>query len=108
MHESKAVSGSAHFQQNGFSILPDVFGQHEIEGLIESISKIENAEGVRRRGGVYAVRNLLELSPEINELAHSLRVRSIADDNLAKTAFPVRGTLASRLDHLCGCQDRTA
>jgi hypothetical protein len=42
---------------------------------------------------VYAVRNLLHVSATINELAHSAKVRSIVEGNLAKSAFPVRGTL---------------
>ena len=49
--------------------------------------------GVRSRGGVYAVRNLLRLSPVINELAHSTKLSSIVEENLSKSAFPVRGLL---------------
>jgi ectoine hydroxylase-related dioxygenase (phytanoyl-CoA dioxygenase family) len=81
------------FLQDGFSILPGVFGEQEIQGLIGAISTIRNEDAVRSRGGVYAVRNLLHLSPAINELAHSAKVRSIVEDNLGQPAFPVRGTL---------------
>ena len=81
------------FKQDGFSILAEVFGQQEIEDLIGSISKIDGADAVRSRGGVYAVRNLLRLSPAINELAHGAKVNSIVEEHLGKAAFPVRGTL---------------
>jgi len=80
-------------QEDGFSILPSVFGGEQVEALIEIVSKIDDDKGVRSRGGVYAVRNLLQLSAQINELAHSVKVRSIVDEHLAKAAFPVRGTL---------------
>jgi ectoine hydroxylase-related dioxygenase (phytanoyl-CoA dioxygenase family) len=90
---TKAVSGQGNFRQDGFSILPGVFERREIENLVDAISRIDNDKGVRSRGGVYAVRNLLHLSPAINELAYSAKVRSIAKENLAKAAFPVRGTL---------------
>jgi hypothetical protein len=43
--------------------------------------------------GVYAVRNLLNLSPAIDDLAHSANLRSIAEEYLRKPSFPVRGTL---------------
>ena len=88
-----AVTRRGNLQQDGFSILPGVFGQRKIENLIDAISKIDNARGVRSRGGVYAVRNLLHLSPRINELAYSATLGSIVEDNFAKAAFPVRGTL---------------
>ena len=88
-----AVTRRGNLQQDGFSILPGVFGQRKIENLIDAISKIDNDRGVRSRGGVYAVRNLLHLSPRINELAYSATLGSIVEDNFAKAAFPVRGTL---------------
>ena len=81
------------FQQDGFAILSGVFGQPEIGDLIDAFSRIDAADAVRSRGGVYAVRNLLHLSPEINELAHSSKVRWIVEQTLGKPAFPVRGTL---------------
>ncbi len=43
------------FEDDGFSILPGVFGQDEIRRLIDSISSIADEQGVRSRGGVYPV-----------------------------------------------------
>jgi hypothetical protein len=91
--QKKEASGQGNFHEDGFSILPGVFGRQEIENLIGAISKIDNDRAVRSRGGVYAVRNLLQLSPAIAELASSDQVRSIVEENLAPAAFPVRGTL---------------
>ena len=79
--------------KDGFSILRAVLGRQQITDLIDAVSKVNDDKGVRSRGGVYAVRNLLQLSPAINELAHSAKVRSILEENLRKVAFPVRGTL---------------
>ncbi len=87
------VHGIRSFRQDGFAILPGVFQQQEIGCLIDATSKIDGNNAVRRRGGVYAVRNLLHLSPKINELAHSGKLQSIVEENLGKPAFPVRGTL---------------
>jgi hypothetical protein len=64
-----------------------------MEYLIDVVARIDGDDGVRSRGGVYAVRNLLHLSLAINHLAHSTRVRSIVEEYHGKAAFPVRGTL---------------
>jgi ectoine hydroxylase-related dioxygenase (phytanoyl-CoA dioxygenase family) len=88
-----AVNGGGSVLEDGFSILSRAFKHQEIEELIFAISRIDEDDAVRSRGGVYAVRNLLRLSPTINELAHSLKVRSIVEEYLGKAAFPVRGIL---------------
>ncbi len=89
----RPISALSHFQHDGYAILTDVFGPPEMVDLIAAFSRIDAADAVRTRGGVYAVRNLLHLSPEINALAHSAKLRSIARPVLGKAAFPVRGTL---------------
>jgi len=83
--------------ESGFSILPRVFRAEEIEGLIGVISRIDVDRGVRSRGGVYAIRNLLEVSEPIRELAWSSKVRSIVAAHLGPAAFPVRGTLFDKI-----------
>lgn len=60
----------------------------EVDHLINSLSTICDQNGVRSRGGVYAIRNLLTLSPVIRVLACSLTVRSIAEEALWSTALP--------------------
>jgi len=87
------VSVREHLRDHGFAIVHSVLGAQQIEDLVDAVSRISHNNGVRSRSGVYAVRNLLQLSPTINELAHSPELRSIVEENLAKSAFPVRGTL---------------
>ena len=52
-------------EEDGFSVLPNVFSKPELQTLIESVSQIQRHESVRSRGGVYAIRNLLQLSPVV-------------------------------------------
>lgn len=85
------------FDRNGFAILPSVFKPPEIDRLIDAVSRIAEDRGVRSRGGVYAVRNLLEVSGPIRELAWSPMVRAIVADRLGVGAFPVRGTLFDKI-----------
>jgi hypothetical protein len=89
----KTAAKRTNLQQDGFSILPGVFEQQQIDNLVAAISRLDNDNGVRSRGGVYAVRNLLHLSPPIHEFAYSAKVRSIVEASLGKTAFPVQGML---------------
>lgn len=85
------------FDQNGFTLLPLVFAPHEIAALIAAISSIAEECGVRSRGGIYAVRNLLEVSPPIRELAWSPRIGAIVAAHLGPSAIPVRGTLFDKI-----------
>lgn len=86
------------FRRDGFAVLSGVFGSQDVECLIEAVSRIDRPDAVRSRGGVYAIRNLLELSPKVNEVAHSRHIRSIVEEHLGAPAFPVRGTLFDKTD----------
>ena len=87
------TDSSISFREDGFLILPSAFRDWEIENLICALSEIDNCSAVRSRGGVYAVRNLLRLSPTIRELVHSPQMQAIVEEYLGDSAFPVRGTL---------------
>ena len=80
-------------ERDGYSILPAVFSARDVELLVETVSAINADRSVRSRGGVYAIRNLLAVSPAINELAHSAKLRSLVEPHLSQNAFPVRGIL---------------
>ena len=83
----------AEVDQNGFAIVPGLLKGEEVENLIQAISRADEQEGVRKRGGVYAIRNLFEVLPEAADLANSPSVMSLATDALGSNAFPVRGIL---------------
>jgi ectoine hydroxylase-related dioxygenase (phytanoyl-CoA dioxygenase family) len=84
--------------ENGFTVLPGVVSREEVSGLIEAICQPMATNAVRSRGGVYAIRNLLELSPEVNEFALSGRVPALIENLLRKPVFPVRATLFDKTD----------
>ena len=70
-----------------------MLSQDEMERLTSAISGVGGEGGVRTRGGVYAIRNLLRLSPEVRELAWTDQVRSMAGATLGSGAWPVRAIL---------------
>ena len=83
------------FERDGFAVVPGVVGAGEISKLIEALTEM-NSDGssVRRRGdGAYAIRNLLEGVPAVQNLAASKPIRSLVEHILGPGAFAVRGLL---------------
>jgi len=77
----------------GFSIVPDLLNAEEIDFLLAALASVENNGGVRKRGGVYAIRNLLDVVPAVAHLAESDKLTALVQSVLGKGAFPVRGML---------------
>jgi len=81
-------------ETSGYALVPSVLDCGEIQHLLSIPESVEESSpSLRRRGGVFAVRNLLEVSPEIRELAGSPVVRRLVEPILGPKAFPVRGIL---------------
>jgi ectoine hydroxylase-related dioxygenase (phytanoyl-CoA dioxygenase family) len=80
-------------QIDGFAIVPSVLQPTEIRGLISALDRIQDPETVRSRRGVYAIRDLLEVAPEIRRLAKSSSIRELVEPILGNSAFPVRSLL---------------
>jgi ectoine hydroxylase-related dioxygenase (phytanoyl-CoA dioxygenase family) len=83
------------FERDGFAVVPGVVGAGEISKLINALTEINSgASSVRRRGdGTYAIRNLLEGVPAVQNLAASKPIRSLVEYILGPGAFAVRGLL---------------
>lgn len=79
--------------QNGFAVVPDLLDREEVGSLVHAISKANEQDGVRKRGGVYAIRNLFEVVPEVADLARCPKIVGIAQNVLRGNAVPVKGTL---------------
>src|SRR4029077_8774661 len=79
--------------EKGFLVLPRILCVQELEHLKTELSSVASADGVRRRGDTYAIRNLLEACPAVRNLAESPQIRSLVDPVLGGDAFPVRSLL---------------
>lgn len=77
----------------GFAVVPGVLDERTVSSFEERLEAVEGGEGVLRRGGVYAIRNLLEVLPAARKLAHSSAVRALVEPVLGADCFPVRGVL---------------
>lgn len=84
---------AATVEHEGFAIVPDVIDEGAIERASLMLERAEHSAGVRRRGGVYAIRNLLEAVPELCELIDATRVRALAAQVLGASCFVARSIL---------------
>jgi ectoine hydroxylase-related dioxygenase (phytanoyl-CoA dioxygenase family) len=79
-------------RRDGFAVVPDVLDERAVSSFERSLEGVAAGEGVLRRGGVYAIRNLLEVLPAARELARSEAVRALVEPILGAGCFVVRGT----------------
>ena len=69
----------------------------EVEQLRTAVAAIPNGEEVRRRRGVYGVRNLLEICPAVEELARQTKIRQFVTPVLGESAFAVRAVFFDKV-----------
>jgi hypothetical protein len=78
------------FAREGYFIREGVLSRAEVEDLRTAVARIPDGGEVRRRRGVYAVRNLLEICPAVEELARQTKLRQFVTPVLGEGAFAVR------------------
>jgi hypothetical protein len=84
-------------QTDGFAIVEGVISRATVDNLLIALERIGDTGSVRKRGGIFAVRNLLDASPEVRELANSDAVRELVEPVLGAHFFPVRGILFDKI-----------
>jgi hypothetical protein len=84
-------------EQRGFATCSDVLSAAEVANLSIALERMREASSVRKRGEIFAVRNLLDVSPEVKELAHSTAVHNLVEPILGPDCFPVRGILFDKI-----------
>ncbi|HTH52648.1 MAG TPA: phytanoyl-CoA dioxygenase family protein [Edaphobacter sp.] len=84
-------------ERNGYALVDDVLSESEVAYLLIALEQISTGDSVRRREGVFAVRNLLDVVPEVRKLAHSKAVGNLVKPVLCEDFFPVRGILFDKI-----------
>jgi len=84
-------------EKNGFAIREGVLSRQNAAELVATLNKIAQSDSVRKRGGVFAVRNLLDESLDARNLAISDSLRVLIEPVLGKYFFPVRGILFDKI-----------
>jgi ectoine hydroxylase-related dioxygenase (phytanoyl-CoA dioxygenase family) len=97
------------FDRNGYFIREGVVSVKEVERLRAAVTEIPRGEEVRRKQGVYGVRNLLEVCPAVARLAAERRLRRFITPILGDHAFAVRAIFFDKVQganwSLCWHQD---
>jgi ectoine hydroxylase-related dioxygenase (phytanoyl-CoA dioxygenase family) len=78
------------FARDGYFRCEGVLSDDEVEHLRTAIAEIPERQEVRRRRGVYGVRNLLEICPAVEALARQPSIRQFVTPVLGDRAFAVR------------------
>ncbi len=91
MSGANEIAGA--IESDGFAIVPDVIDEQEISHMLSALKRAEHAAGARRRGGVYAIRNLLVAVPEIGELVDTSLIRPLVEGVIGASCFVVRSIL---------------
>lgn len=83
--------------RDGFAIVENIVPKELLASLLGGIERISDDASVRKRGGIFAVRNLLEIVPEVHELADSAAIKSLVQAIIGVDCFPVRGILFDKV-----------
>ena len=88
---------SDRISKEGFAIVDGVLSSQRVESLCAAISSIPEGEEVRRKTNVYGIRNLLEASSEVRDLAAASEVRALMVPVLGPHCFAVRATFFDKV-----------
>lgn len=91
------LSYTREFTESGYFISEGVLSDADVERLRNAIADLPETQEVRRRRGVYGVRNLLEICPQVRELAKDARIRRFVEPILGESAFAVRAVFFDKL-----------
>lgn len=81
-------------RRDGFAVVPCALDEGALASFEQSLETVAGGEGVLlRRGGVYAIRNLLEVLPAARAVARSPAVRALVEPVLGPDCFAVRAVL---------------
>jgi hypothetical protein len=81
----------------GFCICEAVLSPEKVNELILTLEQINQDGSVRKRGGIFAIRNLLDVSSEVRGLAYSPLIRDLIEPILGPDFSPVRGILFDKI-----------
>ncbi len=81
----------------GCAVVERVLDEPLVHGLTSAIEALDEGEAVRRKRGIYGVRNLLEVCPAVRELAASEAIRRLVCPVLGESSFAVRAIFFDKI-----------
>lgn len=95
--KSLDTSYAQQFAEAGYSVVEDVLLDIDVERLRSAIAGLPAGKEIKRRQGIYGVRNLLEICREVRELACDVRIRKLVEPILGERAFAVRAVFFNKV-----------
>lgn len=96
-HENDSRQVKQQVEKEGFIVREGFLSQELVERMIDALMRIDQARSIRQKGGIFAVRNLLDVCPEVRILAESRIVRQYVEPILGDDFLPVRGILFDKI-----------
>ena len=84
-------------REKGFAIVDEVLSRSVVNDLLTALEETDHSGSERKHGSVFAIRNLLDTSPEVRALAWSETLRAMIEPVLGTKYFPVRGILFDKV-----------
>jgi ectoine hydroxylase-related dioxygenase (phytanoyl-CoA dioxygenase family) len=84
-------------EQHGFAICEGVLSSEDVERLLADLERMDSSGSLKKQSAVFAVRNLLDVSAEVRELASSGVVRELVEPVLGPDYLPARGILFDKI-----------
>jgi len=78
-------------ERDGYAIVADALDTSMLAELETAIGAVTSGDGVYDRGGVYAIRNLLELAPDVKKALNVSKIQDVVESVLGREAKLVRG-----------------
>lgn len=91
MNSSETEFAARQVAEDGFAIIHSVLDPDTVDTLRKAVDGLPDSDAIRKKRGVYGIRNLLGVLPEARSIALDERVFSIAAAILGQDAFAVRG-----------------
>ena len=85
------------FDREGYFLRDRVVADATVDRLRSAVAAIPDREEVKRRRNVYGVRNLLEICPEVRDLAAKSEIRQFVTPVLGENVFGVRAVFFDKV-----------
>lgn len=92
-----AVDITNEVELSGFAILEDTLPIRSVAALLRALEEVNSAICIREGGGIFALRNLLDVAPATRQLAQSTELRNLVEPVLGPDFFAVRGILFDKI-----------
>ena len=83
-------------ERDGYCLVREVIAAARVDALVAALSEIDGA-AVRRRGEMYAIRNVFDTSPAVCALAQSPEIRALAAAVLGEECFAIQAVLLDKI-----------